>query len=89
MLCGKLTSIFTDGSNEIIRTVLSLNPTARNRDICSPEGALANAMQTTSEGISFLSLNSFNCPVYNNTENFTIKNKYLKYVRSRCFHVST
>lgn len=50
-------------SKEIIRTVSSVKPTAKKRDICSPEGAFANAIQRTSEFISFRSLCSFKCPV--------------------------
>lgn len=54
----------TDGSREMIRTVLSTSPTARNRDRCSPGGTLARLMHTTSADISFRSVYSFNCPDY-------------------------
>ena len=52
--------ILTEGSSEMIRTVLSANPTAKNLDLCSPEGTLAKAIQITSADISFLSVYSFN-----------------------------
>ena len=35
------------GSSEMILTVLSAKPTAKNRERCSPEGTEANAMQMT------------------------------------------
>lgn len=54
----------TEGSREMILTVLSDKPTARKRHLCSPTGTLPRAMHTTSEDISFLSVYSFNCPVY-------------------------
>jgi hypothetical protein len=50
----------TFGSSEIILTVLSASPTARNLDRCSPTGTLARAMQTTSQDMSFRSVYSFN-----------------------------
>lgn len=53
----------TEGSREMMRTVLSASPTARNRERCSPGGTLARLMQTTSADISFLSVYSFSWPV--------------------------
>ena len=52
----------TEGSKDMIRTVLSARPTAKNRDRCSPDGTLAKAMQMTSADISFLSVYSLSCP---------------------------
>ena len=46
----------------MMRTVLSAKPTAKNLDLCSPEGTLAKAIQITSADMSFLSVYSFNCP---------------------------
>ena len=48
----------------MILTVLSASPTARNRDLCSPEGTLARAMHTTSADMSFRSVYSFNWPAW-------------------------
>lgn len=45
-----------------MRTVLSTNPTARNRERCSPGGTFARLMHTTSADISFLSVYSFSWP---------------------------
>ena len=59
-----LNIVLTEGSNEMILTVLSANPTARNLDLCSPDGTLARAIQITSADISFLSVYSFNWPDY-------------------------
>lgn len=56
----------TVGSNETILTVLSERPTAKNLHLCSPVGTRPRAIHTTSEDISFLSVYSFSCPVYNN-----------------------
>ena len=61
--------LLTEGSKEMIRTVLSANPTAKNLDLCSPEGTLAKAIQITSADISFLSVYSFNCPDCDNKVN--------------------
>lgn len=47
----------------MIRTVLSESPTAKKRDLCSPAGTLARAIQITSLGISLRSVYSFNWPV--------------------------
>lgn len=55
-------SVHTEGSSEMIRTVLSASPTARNRERCSPGGTLARLIQTTSADISFLSVYSFSWP---------------------------
>lgn len=52
----------TEGSREMILTVLSTSPTARKRDRCSPGGTLARLMHTTSADISFRSVYSFSCP---------------------------
>lgn len=54
----------TEGSREMILTVLSTSPTARKRDRCSPGGTLARLMHTTSADISFRSVYSFSCPDY-------------------------
>lgn len=54
----------TEGSKEMILTVLSTSPTARKRDRCSPGGTLARLMHTTSADISFRSVYSFSCPDY-------------------------
>lgn len=50
----------TEGSREMMRTVLSTKPTAKNRERCSPGGTFARLMHTTSADISFLSVYSFN-----------------------------
>lgn len=52
----------TEGSRDMIRTVLSIRPTAKKRDRCSPGGTLARLIHTTSADISFLSVYSFSCP---------------------------
>lgn len=52
----------TEGSREMIRTVLSTKPTARNRERCSPGGTLARLMHTTSADISLRSVYSFSWP---------------------------
>lgn len=52
----------TEGSREMILTVLSTSPTARKRDRCSPGGTLARLMHTTSADISFRSVYSFSWP---------------------------
>lgn len=52
----------TEGSREMILTVLSMRPTAKKRDRCSPGGTLARLIHTTSADISFLSVYSFSCP---------------------------
>lgn len=52
----------SEGSREMILTVLSTSPTARKRDRCSPGGTLARLMHTTSADISFRSVYSFSCP---------------------------
>lgn len=57
-------NVRTEGSREIIRTVLSTSPTARNRERCSPGGTLARLIQTTSADISFRSVYSFSWPDY-------------------------
>lgn len=54
--------LHTAGSNDIIRTVLSISPTAKNRALCSPLGTLANAIQITSAVIILRSVYSFSCP---------------------------
>lgn len=54
----------TDGSREMIRTVLSTSPTARKRERCSPGGTFARLMHTTSADISFRSVYSFSWPDY-------------------------
>lgn len=54
--------LLTEGSREMMRTVLSASPTARNLERCSPGGTLARLMQTTSADISFLSVYSFSWP---------------------------
>lgn len=59
---AKIVQLLTEGSSEIILTVLSTSPTARKRERCSPGGTLARLMQTTSADISFLSVYSFSCP---------------------------
>lgn len=59
---GKGDKQHTKGSSEIIRTVLSTKPTARNRERCSPGGTFARLMHTTSADISFLSVYSFSWP---------------------------
>lgn len=53
----------SEGSNDIILTVLSCRPTARNHERCSPTATFPRAIHITSEGIFFLSVYSFNCPV--------------------------
>ena len=60
----KLRVTLTEGSKEMILTVLSTSPTARKRDRCSPGGTLARLMHTTSADISFRSVYSFSCPDY-------------------------
>lgn len=55
--------ILTDGSREMIRTVLSARPTAKNRERCSPVGTLANDMQMMSADISLRSVYSLSWPV--------------------------
>lgn len=57
-----VSSVLTEGSSEMIRTVLSASPTARNRERCSPGGTLARLMHTTSADISFRSVYSFSWP---------------------------
>jgi hypothetical protein len=52
----------TEGSSEMMRTVLSTSPTARKRERCSPGGTLAKLIHTTSADISFLSVYSFSWP---------------------------
>lgn len=52
--------LLTFWSNDMILTVLSSRPTARNRALCSPAGTLARLMHLTSVDISFLSVYSFN-----------------------------
>lgn len=54
----------TDGSRDIIRTVLSLNPTAKKQALCSPGLTDPNAIQDTSEDNFLRSVYSFNWPVY-------------------------
>lgn len=54
----------TDGSRDIMRTVWSANPTAKNLERCSPGGTVPKLMQTISAAISFLSVYSFNWPLY-------------------------
>lgn len=54
----------TLGSKDIILTVLSDSPTAKNLDRCSPAGTRPRPMQMTSLFISFLSVYSFSCPVW-------------------------
>ena len=54
--------ILTCGSKEITLTVLSLSPTARNFDLCSPTGTVPSAMHCTSDDISLRSVYSFSCP---------------------------
>lgn len=48
----------TDGSNEIIRTVLSARPTAKNQDRCSPGGTEPKAIHETSADNSNVPANS-------------------------------
>ena len=49
----------------MILTVLSARPTAKNRLRCSPTGTRPSAIHITSDDISFLSVYSFSCPVWN------------------------
>lgn len=49
----------TDGSREIILTVWSARPTARNLERCSPGGTVPRLMHTTSADISLRSVYSF------------------------------
>ena len=51
--------MFTLGSKDIIRTVSSAKPTAKNLDLNSPSGTDAKAIHTTSASISFRSVYSF------------------------------
>ena len=48
----------------MMRTVWSARPTAKNLERCSPGGTVPKLMQTISAAISFLSVYSFNCPLY-------------------------
>ena len=52
----------TDGSREIILTVWSARPTARNLERCSPGGTVPRLMHTTSADISLRSVYSFSWP---------------------------
>ena len=52
----------TEGSSDIILTVLSARPTARNRDRCSPGATVPRLMHTTSADISLRSVYSLSCP---------------------------
>lgn len=47
----KIGEIPTEGSSDMIRTVLSAKPTAKNHERCSPAGTVPRAMHITSEGI--------------------------------------
>lgn len=58
-----MTVDLTDGSNEMMRTVLSFSPTAKNQALCSPVATDPKAMQDTSEDSFFLSVYSFSWPV--------------------------
>ena len=51
------------GSNDMILTVSSAKPTAKNLDRSSPRGTDASAMHTTSDNISLRSVYSFSWPV--------------------------
>lgn len=80
--------IHTEGSREMMRTVLSTSPTARNRERCSPGGTLARLIQTTSADISFRSVYSFSWPDLRDKEGVSItiqifswKNALAKYSR--------
>lgn len=55
--------ILTAGSRDMILTVLSFRPTAKNHALCAPAATEPSAMQETSEDSFFLSVYSFNCPV--------------------------
>ena len=63
LMCQGL-SVHTEGSREMILTVLSTSPTARKRERCSPGGTLARLIHTTSADISFRSVYSFSWPDY-------------------------
>lgn len=58
--------------------MLSAKPTAKKRDLCSPDGTLAKAIQTTSAVISLRSVYSFNWPVYEKRKNKTLKTRNSK-----------
>lgn len=82
-------SKLTEGSREIILTVLSDKPTARKRHLCSPTGTLPKAIHTTSDDISFLSVYSFNCPVCkNNQEDLIHGSDTIKNVKHQLTRIS-
>lgn len=58
----------TEGSKDMMRTVLSLRPTAKNHALCSPVATEPSAMQDTSDDNFFLSVYSFNWPVCKRNE---------------------
>lgn len=63
--CNKFVAFYgwlTDGSREMILTVWSVRPTARNLDRCSPGGTDPRLIHTTSADISFRSVYSFSWP---------------------------
>jgi len=68
---NRQTNTLTVGSREMMRTVWSDSPTAKNLERCSPGGTAAKLRQDTSADISRRSVYSFSWPAYQciNTHN--------------------